>query len=80
MPDRTPVAAGPTDAALARSVRASDTPRCVPEPTIDEPLRLELRDSAERDAAWELDVEGAGVTPSADWDPEDDAGSYAGPV
>jgi hypothetical protein len=40
-------------------------------------LRLELRD-----APWELDVDDSdsGVTPCADWDEDDDAASYAGPV
>ena len=53
-----------------------------PEP---EPLRFEL---AERDAPWELEERAAdddldpGVTPSADWnyDLDDDAAGYAGPV
>jgi hypothetical protein len=51
-----------------------------------EPLRFEL---ADRDAPWELEERviedddlDAGVTPSADWnyDLDDDAASYAGPV
>jgi hypothetical protein len=59
------VTGGPTDAALAREVAS------------DEPLRLEFR---ERDAPWELDADDPGVTPSTDWDGDDDAADYAGPV
>ena len=43
-------------------------------------LRLEFRDPDERDAPWELDVQESGVTRSADWDFDDDASSFAGPV
>jgi hypothetical protein len=77
---------GPTDAALAHAAVASHAvarpaeARRIPEPEADEPLRLELRDPAARDAAWELDVRESGVTHSADWDLDEDAGSYAGPV
>jgi hypothetical protein len=39
-----------------------------------------LRDPDERDAPWELDVQESGVTPSTDWDFDDDASSFAGPV
>jgi hypothetical protein len=80
LPEREPVTAGPTDAALARAVHQADRPRHLPVPETDEPLRLELRDAAQRDAAWELELGESGVTPSADWDEGDDAGSYAGPV
>jgi hypothetical protein len=55
-----------------------------PEPEYEPELRFEL---TERDAPWELEVRDddptdAGVTPSADWnyDIDDDAASYAGPV
>ena len=75
VPDR----AGPTDAALARAAVAARPRSESPNPQQEEPLRLELRDVEERDAPWELDVQESGVTPSADWDP-DDPGSYAGPV
>jgi hypothetical protein len=75
-PEREPVAAGPTEAALARAAAVVARPRPkVPAAPAEEPLRLELR---ERDAPWELQAEESGVTPSADWD--DDAESYAGPV
>jgi hypothetical protein len=54
------------------------------EPERQAPLRFEL---ADRDAPWELrerhdDPTDAGVTPSADWqyDLDDDAAGYAGPV
>jgi hypothetical protein len=73
----------PTEAALARQAvavrRRREAPE-PPEPEQEEPLRLELRDDEHRDAPWELGVQESGVTPSADWDPDDDPGSYAGPV
>ena len=79
----------PTDVALAQ-VAAAHSPAPPPpapppppprvEPTHDEPLRLELRDADHRDAPWELDVQESGVTPSTDWDFDDDASSFAGPV
>jgi hypothetical protein len=65
-------------------------PREIPLPPDQEPLRLELRDVDHRDvdhrdvdrrdAPWELDMQESGVTPSTDWEFDDDAGSYAGPV
>ena len=68
----------PTDAALARQAAAA-----APAPAReDDTLRLELRDPDQRDAPWELavDDDAPGVTPSTDWDADDDAASYAGPV
>jgi hypothetical protein len=78
-PVREPVTTppAPTDAALASQTAAQQRPE-------DQPLRLELRDPDQRDAPWELAVQvtddDAGVTPSTDWDADDDAASYAGPV
>jgi hypothetical protein len=70
----------PTEAALARQAVAVRPRQETPAPPQEEPFKLELRDIDERDAPWELDVQDSGVTPSADWDPDDDADSYAGPV
>jgi hypothetical protein len=90
-----PPAPGPTGAALAREAvtapiahqvapppfeHEAATPAPAPPFPEDEPLRLELRDPDGRDAPWELDSRDSGVTPSADWDFDDDASSYAGPV
>jgi hypothetical protein len=87
-PEPEPVGVAPTDAVLAReamAVRSREEAPAPPLPPHEEPLKLELRDvddgvDAARDAPWELDVQESGVTPSADWDPDDDPGSYAGPV
>jgi hypothetical protein len=100
-PEPEPVGGGPTDAAVARVAATRHIARAVPVPEVDEPLRLELRESVRRetewrepvhrepvqhrepvhrDAPWELDEQDSGVTRSADWDMDDDAGGYAGPV
>lgn len=86
-PPPPPAAPGPTDASLAHEAMAS-TPAPDPAPAepaaVDEPLRLELRDPDQRDAPWELavadDASDNGVTPSADWDFDDEPSNYAGPV
>ena len=84
----TPDSPGPTEAVLAQAAvqqRHAHPPPPPPPPPPDESLRLELRhadlrEQEYRDAPWELDVQESGVTPSTDWDLDDDASSFAGPV
>jgi hypothetical protein len=57
---------------------AAEVPQPVPEPEVPDPP--EEVDTDEFELVEEDEELAAGVTPSADWDLDDDPGSYSAPV